>query len=594
MLYTRERRVKFLKKNMGKSIIQWVPVLIFILLISTGILISGGEVYANGGFEVPKINDHFDEVNPGPQLQTPESVTQPAKEESGIWDQVTEPISKGFNWIGEKVSGAWEKTKEFCAEAWNELVEFFHKMAEVIVDSLSAVWDWIVKYKEYIAFTGVVILGIVLCFVAPPLGAAVLSGVALSFIISVALNDGKIDKTTFLEGAIGGLLGLCGMGIAGGLTRGLATGLGQKLITGLANSKVLGPILLKGSKLISKLPSPLQKIFTKAGLVGGVEGAGTSIVDDKLHGRSINWKMAIFSGLIGAATVGVVAFAQPVIDKTTAAFKPIIEKIPIVKNLDDCFAYQHQPTLNFVFANADLPVGKVIKCLTNGNGKVKTNENITYSADKHLLDRKQQLEQELKDVDEMEDLTEAQKKELKEPVEAELKKVNDELDKIASEKMKEKALAKTKKEANDANWVSLQHKGNTKDGRKAKHVPKSNWDEDDLLDYSSGGKPALYHPKLSDPSNNYRRLEEFERKAWETGIEVDASGKGVRYKIVKYDKPIGASEGKKSYWLRIELTGSEASPSIHGHPITEAQFNDYWKKRIDKGLTDVPSVNPGF
>jgi hypothetical protein len=62
------------------------------------------------------------------------------------------------------------------------------------------------KYKEYVALAAVVIVGIALCFV-PPLGEEILAGVALSFIMSVMMNGGKIDKNTFMDAAIGGLLG---------------------------------------------------------------------------------------------------------------------------------------------------------------------------------------------------------------------------------------------------------------------------------------------------------------------------------------------------------------------------------------------------
>ncbi|MBA4603655.1 hypothetical protein [Thermoactinomyces mirandus] len=73
--------------------------------------------------------------------------------------------------------------------------------------------------------------------------------------------------------------------------------MGQKLITGAAKSKVLGPLARGGSKLISKLPKPMQQIFAEAGFVGSVEGAGTSLADDLLHGRKINWKNALISGV---------------------------------------------------------------------------------------------------------------------------------------------------------------------------------------------------------------------------------------------------------------------------------------------------------
>ncbi|MBH8585363.1 hypothetical protein [Thermoactinomyces sp. CICC 10520] len=215
-------------------------------------------------------------------------------------------------------------------------------MAEVVIDTMSTAWEWVKKYKEYIAFAGVLILGIVLCIFATPLGRAVLSGMALSFVISMVLNGWEINKMTFLEVAIGGILGLVGGGITAGASRGLASGIGQKLIMGAKNSKVLGPVLRGGQKLVSKLPAPLQKMFGKGGAIGAVEGAGTSVADDILHGRKINWKNAILAGIFGAGSVAVVHFAQPAINKAVASLEPVLAKTPIVKNVfnkvGDCVA----------------------------------------------------------------------------------------------------------------------------------------------------------------------------------------------------------------------------------------------------------------
>jgi hypothetical protein len=236
---------------------------------------------------------------------------------------------------------------------WDWFTEICSKIAEVVIDTLSAVWDWIVKFKEYIAFAGVLILGIVLCIFATPLGIAVLSGMALSFVISMALNGWEINKMTFVEAAIGGLLGLIGGGITAGASRGLASGIGQKLIMGAKNSKVLGPVLRGGQKLVSKLPAPLQNMFTKGGVIGAVEGAGTSVADDILHGRKINWKNAVLSGIGGAALVGLGSFIvpklDPIIDKVTTAFKKSETVEIAAKQVADCFSYRYQSNSYLAF-----------------------------------------------------------------------------------------------------------------------------------------------------------------------------------------------------------------------------------------------------
>ena len=300
-------------------------------------------VHADGGINVPEINEDFDQFEQKDPVQKEQPVSSPPVEEKkGLLDSITEPLSEAADWLGDKISGAWEWTKEKASAFWDWFTEICSKIAEVVIDTLSAVWDWIVKFKEYIAFAGVLILGIVLCIFATPLGIAVLSGMALSFVISMALNGWEINKMTFLETAIGGILGLVGGGITAGASRGLASGIGQKLIMGAKNSKVLGSVLRGGQKLVSKLPAPLQKVFSKGGAIGAVEGAGTSVADDILHGRKINWKNAILAGIFGAGSVAVVHFAQPAINKAVASLEPVLAKTPIVQNVfnkvGDCVA----------------------------------------------------------------------------------------------------------------------------------------------------------------------------------------------------------------------------------------------------------------
>ncbi|WP_132223175.1 hypothetical protein [Laceyella sacchari] len=64
-------------------------------------------------------------------------------------------------------------------------------------------------------------------------GASILIGWAISFGFSLALNGDKVDKHTFMEAAIGGVLGIVSLGLAGGITKGLASAYGQKAVTAL-------------------------------------------------------------------------------------------------------------------------------------------------------------------------------------------------------------------------------------------------------------------------------------------------------------------------------------------------------------------------
>ena len=60
-------------------------------------------------------------------------------------------------------------------------------------------------------------------------------------------------------------------------------------------------------------------------------------------------------------------------------------------------------------------------------------------------------------------------------------------------------------------------------------------------------------------------VENLERDAYNTGLPVT---NGKSWKIKKYESEIGASEGKLSRWVRIELSAR----TIHGHPISESEF----------------------
>ncbi|MBA4551313.1 hypothetical protein H1043_05995 [Thermoactinomyces vulgaris] len=303
-------------------------------------------VYADGGINIPEINEDFDQFEQKDPVQKEQPVSSPPVEKKkGIVDKFTESLSKVGDWFKGKISGAWEWTKEKAAAFWDWFTKICSKMAEVVIDTLSSAWEWVKKYKEYIAFSVVLVVGVVLCLfpLTSGLGAAILWGMGISFLVSAVLNGG-INKNTFLEAAIGGILGLVGGGITAGASRALTSGIGQKLVMGAKNSKVLGSVLQGGQKLVSKLPAPLQKVFGKGGFLGSVEGAGTSVTDDILHGRKINWKNAILAGVFGAGSVAVVHFAQPAINKAVQQLEPVLAKTPIVKNIfnkvDDCFAVQ--------------------------------------------------------------------------------------------------------------------------------------------------------------------------------------------------------------------------------------------------------------
>lgn len=67
-----------------------------------------------------------------------------------------------------------------------------------------------------------------------------------------------------------------------------------------------------------------------------------------------------------------------------------------------------------------------------------------------------------------------------------------------------------------------------------------------------------------------------------TGIEVlernvfkhrEESTNGKLWKVMAFENTIGASEGKESRWVRVELSAKK----IHGHPISEQEFRKLTK-----------------
>ncbi|MFD1424534.1 hypothetical protein ACFQ4J_12405 [Laceyella tengchongensis] len=251
---------------------------------------------------------------------------------------------------GKGDSASNQEKRPWYKKLWDKGKGIVHTTSE----GLNKAWEWTKKNKEYI-ISGLVLAAGVACLFIPGLqgvGVSILIGWATSFGFSLALNGGKVDKHTFMEAAIGGVLGIVSLGLAGGITKGLASAFGQKAVTALAGSRIFGPVLNGAGKLIGKMPGPIQKVFSKMGLVSVVEGAGTSVVDDLLHGKKIDWKKATLSGLAGAALVGGVSFvtpyAKPLVDKTASAFQdvtsPVVAKVsPFLKKLNPCLGYQQSP-----------------------------------------------------------------------------------------------------------------------------------------------------------------------------------------------------------------------------------------------------------
>ncbi|PSL47547.1 RHS repeat-associated protein [Chitinophaga niastensis] len=96
-----------------------------------------------------------------------------------------------------------------------------------------------------------------------------------------------------------------------------------------------------------------------------------------------------------------------------------------------------------------------------------------------------------------------------------------------------------------------------------KHFPQKDKSWNDIVKSTKTG-PAKYTPETN--------IEALERGVWKTGTPVT---NGKDWKVAAFDDIIGASEGKETKYVRVEHSAN----TIHGHPITEAEFKKLTKCR---------------
>ena len=82
-----------------------------------------------------------------------------------------------------------------------------------------------------------------------------------------------------------------------------------------------------------------------------------------------------------------------------------------------------------------------------------------------------------------------------------------------------------------------------------------------LVESTKNG-PAKYLPNTA--------IEALERMVSRLGNPVT---NGKTWKVMEFPNEIGASGGKSSRWVRVE----ESAGTIHGHPITFAEFTKLTK-----------------
>jgi pyocin large subunit-like protein len=75
---------------------------------------------------------------------------------------------------------------------------------------------------------------------------------------------------------------------------------------------------------------------------------------------------------------------------------------------------------------------------------------------------------------------------------------------------------------------------------------------------------------------NTKDIEKLERKVWDNGVKIEQNGKTVS--IMEFDDVIGASSGKETNYVMVEMSGD----FIHGRPIDATTYKKLLKKSSEK------------
>lgn len=86
-----------------------------------------------------------------------------------------------------------------------------------------------------------------------------------------------------------------------------------------------------------------------------------------------------------------------------------------------------------------------------------------------------------------------------------------------------------------------------------KHIPQKNLSWKEIIKSTSNGAAARYKPGIDIESN--------ESYAWEYGTQ--AKNREL-FKVIKFDKVIGASDGKETVYRRVEIN---SIGEIYGHHL---------------------------
>ncbi|MBA4496436.1 hypothetical protein ACFO25_16900 [Paenactinomyces guangxiensis] len=271
-----------------------------------------GTVYADPGFEIPRVDDHFDPVEKGPLPQKTEP-NQNAQEEGGFWNE----IGRKFDHAWETLSDLWKWMRKVPANYWEKAI----------------------KEGDFWAWT----LGFITAYVVVRIGTG--KGLvnalvdALKGILNVIRNPKETwDNTIYAINHPIETLTAMWKSISDSFKRDVIKGdpgtasrwggnaIGQILLS-FAGTKGVDKVknIATGSKIAQKVSSKVSNSTLK----GNGQNSKTRFTN-LWRGKKINGKMAVFSGLAGIAMVVAgftIPFMKPVINKTTASVKNVVSKI---------------------------------------------------------------------------------------------------------------------------------------------------------------------------------------------------------------------------------------------------------------------------
>jgi hypothetical protein len=124
-------------------------------------MLNNGYAYASGGsFNVPKVNNHFDKVQPGPGPTKEPSVTQtqPAEKKQGIWDSIGNIFSSAWNGIKDATVSVGRAVKDAAVAAWDWTKNAVVSTWNWTKDTATKAWNWVKATTTRILVTTVVAL----------------------------------------------------------------------------------------------------------------------------------------------------------------------------------------------------------------------------------------------------------------------------------------------------------------------------------------------------------------------------------------------------------------------------------------------------